>query len=47
MILVGSKADLHKERKVSIKQGETLAEKYNMKFVETSAKEDSNVATIF
>ncbi len=38
MILVGSKADLTKERKVSFKQGEGLAEKYNMQFVETSAK---------
>jgi hypothetical protein len=38
MILVGSKADLYKDRKVSLKQGETLAEKYNMQFIETSAK---------
>ncbi len=47
MILVGSKADLYKDRKVSLKQGETLAEKYNMQFIETSAKQDSNISSVF
>lgn len=47
MILVGSKADLEGERKVAKKQGEALAEKYNLKFVETSAKDDANVAKVF
>ena len=48
MFLVGSKCDLEHERKVSTKQGETLADKYGMGFIETSAKDvDSNVAEIF
>lgn len=33
MILVGSKSDLKEERKVSYKQGEELAEKYQLDFV--------------
>lgn len=47
MILVASKADLEGERKVASKQGEGLAEKYNIKFIETSSKEDSNISRIF
>lgn len=38
MILVASKSDLKDERKVSYKQGEELAERYNLDFVETSSK---------
>lgn len=47
MILVGSKSDLEVDRKVSRKQAETLAEKYNISYVETSAKEDSNIGSVF
>ena len=47
MILVGSKADMESERKVSRKQGEQLADKYGISFVETSAKDDSNIDTVF
>ena len=47
MILVGSKSDLKDERKVTVKQGEELAERYNLDFIETSAKEDSNIEEVF
>ncbi len=47
MILVAAKADMEADRKISRKQGEALAEKYRIKFVETSAKLDSNIATVF
>jgi GTPase SAR1 family protein len=47
MVLVGTKADLESDRKVSRKQGENLADKYNIKFVETSAKGDSNISRVF
>lgn len=33
MILVGAKADLESDRKVSRKQAEALAEKYSLQFV--------------
>ena len=47
MILVGAKADLEYERKVPRKQAEALAERYGIAFVETSAKEDSNIKRVF
>jgi GTPase SAR1 family protein len=47
MILVGSKADLENDRKVSRKQAEGLAEKYNLQYVEASAKEDANIGQVF
>ena len=47
MILVGSKADLDEDRKVPRKQAEALSEKYGLNFVETSAKDDSNISRVF
>ena len=46
-ILVGAKCDLENERKVSIQQGKDFAEKYNMKFFETSSKKSINVFELF
>ena len=47
MILVAAKADLEMDRKVTKKQGEQLADRYNLDFVETSAKDGSNIEQIF
>jgi GTPase SAR1 family protein len=47
MILVGTKSDMENDRKVTRKQGETLAERYNIKFIETSAKNCENVGKVF
>lgn len=47
MMLVASKSDLKDERKVSYKQGEELAERYGMDFLEVSAKDGSNIEEIF
>lgn len=47
MFLVGSKCDLKDERKVSYQQGQELAEKYGMHFLEVSAKEDINISQVF
>jgi hypothetical protein len=43
MILVAAKADLETERKVTKKQGEQLADRYNLNFVVTSAKDGNNI----
>ena len=42
-IIFGNKNDLKEVRKVSIKEGEEMAKKYNCKFFETSAKEGNNL----
>ena len=47
MIIVGSKSDLESERKVTFKQGKNLAEIYNIGFIETSAKDNSNIGKVF
>lgn len=47
LILVGNKIDLSKERAVSWKRGQALADKYKIKFIEVSAKTGENVQTIF
>ena len=46
-VLVGNKIDLRAERKVSCEQGQQFAEKNNMIFTETSAKESVNVQGLF
>ena len=46
-VLVGNKSDLADKRQVSIEEGQELAEKYGMKFYETSAKTGENVNEIF
>ena len=46
-ILVGNKCDLEEDRKVQIEEGEDLARDKRMKFIETSAKDSTNVKTAF
>lgn len=42
-VLVGTKSDLHAERTVSTEEAQKLAEKYNCKHLEASAKLRMNV----
>jgi GTPase SAR1 family protein len=46
-ILVGNKCDLDHKRQVSFDQGKELARQYNIKFLETSAKETVNIDELF
>jgi Ras-related protein Rab-8A len=46
-ILVGNKADMEDKRVVSTEQGQELAEKYGIRFYETSAKTGQNVDDMF
>ena len=46
-ILVGNKCDLSEQRQVSFNEGQELANKYNIKFIETSAKNGTNVNELF
>ena len=46
-ILVGNKCDLDNERKVSFEEGENYAKEKNIKFFESSAKENTNVNKLF
>jgi Ras-related protein Rab-1A len=46
-ILVGNKCDLDHKRQVSFEQGKELARQYNIKFLETSAKETVNIDELF
>ena len=46
-ILIGNKADLKEARVVSTEEGEALAKEFNIKFFETSARQDMNVDTSF
>ncbi|KAF0991690.1 hypothetical protein HZS_491 [Henneguya salminicola] len=51
VLLVGNKKDLAdsnpEDRKVSIQEAKIKADKYNIKFMESSAKDDVNVKEIF
>jgi Ras-related protein Rab-1A len=46
-ILVGNKSDLTSERQVSREEGEELAQKLNVSFIETSAKNADNIDESF
>ena len=46
-LLVGNKSDLESERKVSFSEGEELAKKLGIQFLETSAKYSINVEKAF
>lgn len=46
-ILVGNKSDLADSRQVSTDEGKELADQYNIRFMETSAKESANVEEAF
>mmetsp|Transcript_5151 Transcript_5151/g.5903 ORF Transcript_5151/g.5903 Transcript_5151/m.5903 type:complete len:206 (-) Transcript_5151:41-658(-) len=46
-ILVGNKCDLEESRQVTTDEGKELADQYNIRFMETSAKESANVEEAF
>ena len=46
-ILWGNKCDLEDSRKVSTDEGKELADQYNIRFIESSAKDNSNVEEAF
>ena len=46
-ILIANKSDLTYEREVSKNEGEALAKKYGIKYIETSAKTDKNINLAF
>ncbi len=46
-ILVGNKCDMEDSRQVSTDEGKELAEHYNVRFLETSAKDCKNVEEAF
>lgn len=46
-ILIGNKSDLEEQRTVSKKEGEDFANSYALKFMETSAKNNTNVKEAF
>ena len=45
--LIGNKRDLESQRKVQFNEGEKFAQKYGMKFFETSVKNGQNVKNAF
>ena len=47
IIIAGNKADLTDHRKVTTEEGTKLAQSLNALFFETSAKEGTNVKTLF
>ncbi|MHA1385543.1 MAG: Rab family GTPase [Candidatus Helarchaeota archaeon] len=46
-LLIGNKKDLEEQRKISYKDGETLAKEMQLEFQETSAKTGENIDEIF
>jgi len=46
-ILVGNKCDLEEKRAVKKEEGNEMAEKYGIKYIETSAKDTINIETLF
>lgn len=47
IVLLGNKSDMEEKRKVTHEEGQRLAQEYNLQFLETSAKENSNVREAF
>ena len=45
--LIGNKSDLQEERKVTEEEGRKVAEMNNMAFIETSAKDGTNIINVF
>lgn len=46
-VIVGNKCDADDKRKVTFEEGKDLAAHYNVKFIETSAKNSRNVIEAF
>lgn len=46
-LLVGNKSDLEEQRQVSRDEGKAVAEKLGMNFIETSARDGTNVSEMF
>ena len=46
-ILVGNKCDLEQSRQVRKEEGNEIANKYGIKYIETSAKETTNIEDLF
>jgi len=47
ILLVGNKSDQAYRRKVSVEEGQEFARKHGLMFLETSAKEDTNIGKAF
>lgn len=47
IMLIGNKSDLEAKRAVEYKEGEAFARKYGLEFLETSAKQNTNVEDAF
>nr|AGN12807.1 Ras-related protein RABH1C [Leavenworthia alabamica] len=47
IVLVGNKTDLADQRQVSITEGEDKGKEYGVMFIETSAKENFNIKSLF
>lgn len=47
IMLVGNKSDLESKRKVSYAEGQEISNKYELLFMETSAKDNSNIEKAF
>ena len=47
VVLVGNKVDLEGERQVTYEEGKEMADKYGVKFFETSVKTGQNVNELF
>jgi Ras-related protein Rab-1A len=46
-VVIGNKVDLESQREVSTEQLKKFAERYNMPYLETSAKDATNVEKVF
>ena len=46
-LLVGNKCDLNEKRVISIEEAKALAKKYNIEYIETSAKDTINTNELF